>query len=992
MRNLKKFLAIVVAIAVMMTAMVPAFAAETTMTDAKKAETLKVLRGGNDGVTDAYLATESSRFQSAMVLLRLVGKYDAAEAFDATGKETFKDQNLVGWEKGKNILAYLKAHPEFGFTGIKGGTEFGVNQILVPQQAYKILLQALGYTQTTATVKGDYEYSKILEFAAEKGLTKIADLTKVTNNDLAVAIVETLAVKVKGTEKTLVEKLVEEKVIAQADAETTGLIKVTALSATAAPTGAKKLTVTFNQAVDSTKATFDVKKGTIAVTKKETTWDSAKKAATIELNSKMTAGDYTVTVGGIEIATKEYKVTVKDETVTKITLGTTLVMDRSNAKKATTGYKVYNQYDEEITNGTALTISAGKAQTSATANGSNATITLDNTGGADFAKDEKVAVTAIHVSSGTNASAVLTVVDKASVAEIAIEKLWNADGKTLTAGGGAEPSTNFFLVVTAKDQYGNEVTSTGAIEADVIVTVSDSSKVDVKGGAGNPDFETKKIDDKDRTVLALADTQAEGTSTVRMIAKSTAKMASFDVVVKAAVKADSFTFTAPDVAVAGEKFNIPFSAVDQFGAALTDETALDLVSTKTFTFNGYSATVDFKRDHVKGVTNLEIDTTTANSTQKKEGTGTLTIVTQTGKIYTLTVAVKDPAKCVAIGGIKDLTTTLAKGATVDVTTSKIIVKDQYGRDITAPLGTAAGVYRIIVESSATDKVYAQANDTIRTMARIDGQAGTDKVVLEAKAKGTSTVTIKLQKGDGTAIDNTEYTFTVTVVEKADVASYELAAMAKAYVQDPLVNDHGVEIVVNGVKADGTKVAVPSSYYSVQLATTDTNVQYKSAANRVYAYYGASVDSTSKEATIPVVVTVFGANGPVVVTGSVVISTKVPEIADFYLADTDTTVASGFKVTDKAAKAVSIAAGDITNAATLSTKIIAVLRAKDQYGADYTVTASDIAASVTSNISTSDRTISGVDGSSTTNLQAGDTFSMTVITKTNKVLVIKVVVV
>jgi hypothetical protein len=213
MKNLKKMLSVIVVVAMLVTTMLPAFAADTAApkTDAEIAKGLGVVIGGTTGVDETYLKASTQRYQAAIIFLRLLGLESKAKVFD--GKENFADAKLLNADMQKYI-AYLKANPQYGWLGI-GNNKFDPMSVTSAQAFYKVLLEALGYKCTVGDVKGDFEYKDTIAFAAEKGLTKVANIAKFTNADLVTAVLEALAVEVKDTGKTLLKTLVDSKVISE---------------------------------------------------------------------------------------------------------------------------------------------------------------------------------------------------------------------------------------------------------------------------------------------------------------------------------------------------------------------------------------------------------------------------------------------------------------------------------------------------------------------------------------------------------------------------------------------------------------------------------------------------------------------------------------------------------------------------------------------------------------------------------------------------------
>lgn len=1026
MRNLKKFLAVVVAIAVMMTAMVPAFAADAAeiSADAQVVKTIKVLTGGNDGVTPEYLAKSTERIQAAYILLKLVGKYEEATKFDATDKATFADANLVGFAEGKNVLAYLKAHPEYGFTGYVSG-KFGVTDTILPQQLYKVLLQALGFVQGT-----DYEYAEILDFAADKGLTKLADLNKLTNDGVATGIVEALKATEKGG-KTLVEKLIADKVIAQEDAVTAGLVKVeSATSATVKPTGAKKLTVEFNGTVDESKAVFTVKKGSITINVATKTFAADKKSVVLELASKITAGDYTVSVTGVATDAITAKATAEDEKVGKITFPSDKAsLVRGDASKVNVSYKIFNQYEEDITETyNNITINPGRGS-----EGHNkGTITLTDSA-SNFVIDNKFVVSILDNGNNVFQSQTFTVVAEAKVAEIAIEKIVNVSdsAKVITAG---ETDTNYALVLDLKDQYGNSVTDLTYLNngADISSNISDTSLAQFAATK----YAKKTVDGSEKVVLQLAPPASgafkSGKAVVTLVSTSTGKLATFTVEIAEVRKVDTITLEVPAYAAAGKDFDVPFTAVDQFGNEIKDADVLNGAGVYTGSFSSKSiassqdtgdsfpttkkVAMTFKQDYVNKKAILSVD-----NHMTAKGTITITFLTATYKQVTLKIDVTDGTVANVISGTKDFTPNVVKDSSTTLDFAEIIVKDQYGQDYTldssnligaAGLSVATdGKYRVLVSSSDEAKVAVTGTNPTVDAGVYQYTATTDTATLTGKAKGNATITVKLQK---VALVNSNYvwqdvadgsyTFTSKVVEIADIASYEVAAFNKVYKQD---NTRGTDVTVNGILADASKVVVDNTHYTV--VSTDSNVTYNTPVAGKLVAGNVAIDTTNgnNKTDVTIIITVEAANGEQkIFTPVLTVSNEAPVATTLSYADS---VSGTFA--KEADGIISVSAATIGDGAGLATTVLpAAVKTVDQYGVELTsgtTPAEPAFILVASNYAAKDGSTVTINGSGTTaisffttpaapaipalrNVAAGDTFNVTAITN-GKTLTFKVIV-
>lgn len=200
----KRVLALVLAIALVFSTFTVAFADETVSEDVKALAAIKMLIGDGSGVTVEYAETVPSRLQSAILFLRLRGLENDAKVFEET--DNFKDAQDYKWAEGKNIMAYLKAHPELGWIGSEGNFMPGVE--INEQSYYKVLLEALGYNQNTSDTVGDFEFSEVFEFAKSIGLNPEEDNGSFTIDDLARATVEVLKHNTKSG-KLLIEVLIE---------------------------------------------------------------------------------------------------------------------------------------------------------------------------------------------------------------------------------------------------------------------------------------------------------------------------------------------------------------------------------------------------------------------------------------------------------------------------------------------------------------------------------------------------------------------------------------------------------------------------------------------------------------------------------------------------------------------------------------------------------------------------------------------------------------
>ncbi|SDX27910.1 S-layer homology domain-containing protein [Paenibacillus sp. CF384] len=911
---MKKSLSLLVAAAMTLSTASVAFAADgattTELSTQAKFDALKaagIFNGFPDG--SAGLDKEMTRAEFAKVLTKL------SELAENSAANVYSDVAKTHWAAG-----FIGAASEAGLLNGLGGGKFGPSGKVTIEQIAKVADLVAGVEPSDKEVTGKVSaWAKgFVAAAIEAGL-----------------LPELPSYQVNATRGQLVDVAYD---LAQPEDAT--------LAATAKVAGAKKIDVALNKVSD--KATFEVKNasGTV-VNVKEVTFSTDKKTATLAFASNLVKGEYTINVKNGE-ETASAKVTAEDEKVTKIEFASDkAVIDRADASAKTvyTTVKVLNQYGEDVTSTKAgsVTVTAGKGTAALNTNGS-----LVLTAGAVFAKDEKVAVSALDASSNTFASAVLTVVDKAAVAELTIDKLYNADGKTLSKN--ENDSQNWVLIVTGKDQYGNSISKPEYFENDVLVSASNPSVsgvlTKVVDAVTVADFGTTTIDGTTYVSLPVqlpetagVSTALAGTSKITMISKTTGKNTSFDVAVKDTVKVDTLTASAPALAVAGETVDIPFTAVDQFGAAVTN--AADLIAGVTSKSVTGGGTINFVQDYVKNTAKLQVS-------GLAEGTAIVTIITGTNKVTQLTINVQATAKPVVVSAIKDFNKNFATGATATLTKDNVVAKDQYGRDI------ATTGYKVYVSTSDAAKVKLTGT-AVGDTGFFDLTAA--NVTVGALAKGSSTVTLKLVTAAGADVTNSEYTYTSKVVEKADVASYELADIGTVYHSATENAAYAKDITVNGVLADGTKVAVPATWFNVE--DTDANVEVDGNKIRAFGPVAGFTDG-AKDVTVTAVVE--GATGPVVLTKVAKVTTAAPSVSTLEVVESGAFIKEDTNV-------ISASVASVNDATKVNTLVNAVVKAVDQYGVELTGASEPAYKNYITNVT---------DGKAITAVAAGNTFQVTTV--------------
>ena len=160
------------------------------------------------GTQNGYdLDRTPTRAEAAVMLVRLLGKESEAKALTYTAPFT----DLKGWEKP--YVQYLYSN---GLANGTNRTTFNPTGKCTAQMYAVFLLRALGYSDTA-----DFSYANAIETAREQGIydTGIINVQNFLRDDAAAASYTVLSVSPKNSEGTLLDQLVSENAITEADAK-----------------------------------------------------------------------------------------------------------------------------------------------------------------------------------------------------------------------------------------------------------------------------------------------------------------------------------------------------------------------------------------------------------------------------------------------------------------------------------------------------------------------------------------------------------------------------------------------------------------------------------------------------------------------------------------------------------------------------------------------------------------------------------------------------
>ncbi|MEA4848266.1 MAG: hypothetical protein VB106_13640 [Clostridiaceae bacterium] len=248
----RKFVTVLTILALILSAVLPVqIFADDIGYEGRICRDLGILKGHTGVVDEEYLETRPSRLQAAIMFLRLKGLEQ--DALDYYGGKNFKDAGVIAWEEGRNVLSYLKNHPELGWIG--DGVNFMPYSLIDSKAYYKVLLESLGYKQKIDG-EGDFEWDSVLEFAEKKGLDKVAGVKSFTVKSLAIATVEALNTNMKNSRKTLIEHLVDTGDVDKEDAISLGLYsrELEAEIKDVRAISNSKVEVIFKESIDGTDA------------------------------------------------------------------------------------------------------------------------------------------------------------------------------------------------------------------------------------------------------------------------------------------------------------------------------------------------------------------------------------------------------------------------------------------------------------------------------------------------------------------------------------------------------------------------------------------------------------------------------------------------------------------------------------------------------------------------------------------------------------------
>jgi hypothetical protein len=662
---------------------------------------------------------------------------------------------------------------------------------------------------------------------------------------------------------------------------------------------AKSLKVAFDKDVDTTKVTFDVKRGTTtktAVTGLTIAWNDAKTEATLSSDVNLAADTYTVTVGGVQlVAGKEAgSVTVAAQKVTKVDFLSTDLVKNAGGTAATFQYRVLDQYGTDITKN----VGNSTFTKSAVIGSGSGTVSLDPSTGTGtvtyaFATTDKTAVvTLVHNATGVNSTTNMNIAAAVTVQDLTFGSNVLPTGKTRIEAG---LSTAVTVPVIVKDQYGNLIKDLDTLSA-ALTPASSNTSVSFSFDSdtdGNPVvvMDTSSLTDKATVVLTLINPTTGRAFTT-----------TFDVVKSSAAYSVTLgEFSKTEIAAGDTNAVLPITVFDQFGNQLTADQIVAQASTIESWISGDA--------HINNLV-VKTDRNSSNYGKLVQSAGAtvgidVIIFNTPAGVVTKQVEVVAARKTTTVSNLANIT--MIQGASKAL---EFPFKDQYGVAMTDPTNNTDLTYSVTLTKLSGDD--AAVTTSVTTGA---DESALNTITVNAAANKTGSYKVKVDLLDSTGAVVSSANTTVTVV-KNNVAglTYSVSDIAtlngsSAQLADA-DNAYAKKVVVSAVDASGNSyvinkadvVSVVSSNTSVATVAKDTDGNWYVA--------GANISGEDADKTATLTVTVNTLDGVKTFTKTVNVSRAAASVKELKVITaaltapttdiSDVTNKSTFAIADKTA--------------------------------------------------------------------------------------------
>lgn len=596
----------------------------------------------------------------------------------------------------------------------------------------------------------------------------------------------------------------------------------------------KTLEVKFNTKIAASASDFTVTKGSVKANIASVSISEDGKTAQIELTSKLTEGTYTVNVAQKDAEALTGEVKVENEKVSAIKILSDVAPFKTTDKtEATVTAQVLNQYGEDITklNYSDVTVTASGTATGAKL-AADGTLTITLPSGSTAKEDDKVILTLVHAKTGVSTQKTVTLSSVASISEITFGELYNKDGKSLSQDTDLSKD-KFYLPVTTKDQYGNDVTDASKISDEVLFTNTNQGVVTF-----GENVKAVTINGKEVNVLEVTGVNLAGTANLIAVSKTSGKSTTTSVTVAEGVKIGSVTLSSPtEILSANKDAYFPLNVVDSNGNEIKTLKALNAIKQDEL-----SVSSDYEIVELDDKEGLFVEVP-ANAV--KEGKAVTVVVTsKSGKVSTQTMVAKAEAVPTVITGLnsKISTSLRANQEGVTIQNTNLVVEDQYGQVITDETVLATIKFKASVEEgTASENAFDLTNNDT-------------SVVVAPKANTTETtgkVTFKLLV-DSKEVESSALTKTFSIISDSQFASYAVEDVKTIYAPKTNTTD------TTGTVSDAydQDIVVKATTTSGEVVTLKEGTDYTVTGKNDTVDYGDTTATTAKQ-TVTITINATG---------------------------------------------------------------------------------------------------------------------------------------
>ena len=535
-------------------------------------------------------------------------------------------------------------------------------------------------------------------------------------------------------------------------------------------TGANKITVTGSDFIAS-KAAFVVKNssGVVLPLKDEVKVNEAKTEAVLEGDTaQIPVGKYTLSYNNSDpVEFEVVKAVVKRIEI--VPTNTAIMIKPAVAgqpvTKARVYYKVYNQFEEDVTKNPI----AARIQVSGSDNAtmvSRGVIEFTTTVAGGYQLNlSKFSVAVVDLETGVNAQAVLTAGEAAKVWETEYKGLYDTTKRKFVESiTDADKLANYSVIYKAKDQYGNPLVNDAnkkeiqlnLISVTGVITDVNAVKVITIADEDYYAFPLKEASGKETA-------SRPGEVSVQSIVINNGKAENHKFEVVSSTKVDTLNVRSGALGVYASQDNfLDFTALDANGKEVTSWDVLKELNDSKYIQNYANGTgadgrkLMFVKKSDGKVALVYNPGTVAGATGTSSVTQVLTFVTKTSKFSTATIAVRAKRVPSTILGLaSDAARGVTKGQTLTVKSGKIRFQDQYGNNMSASevkaSAEATKSYKIKVSllddnnftlvGTGITNITGSDDEIIKLTAKPVAKSGTTKVKLELYYNLTATATV-----------------------------------------------------------------------------------------------------------------------------------------------------------------------------------------------------------------------------------------------------------